>query len=395
MCLRVLHVIPSLDLRDGGPSVALPLMARSLTAHGVSIDVVATMTEADAAAEGVRFGEPVLRDGFTVRFFKRQTAFYKVSLPLNSWLRSHARDYDLLHIHALFSFVPLAAARAARRAGIPYLMRPLGLLNSWGMENRRRWIKALSFRFFDRPALDQAAAMHYTSDDECNDAARLELKSRAAVIPLGIDMKPFEKLPSPGVFLQKHPVAAGREIILFLSRVNPKKGIHDLLPAFAELHRTRPQALLVIAGEGESAYVDSLKGKCIELGINNEVLWTGMLEGQTKLAAFAAARLFVLPSYSENFGIALLEAMAAGLPCVSTPGVALAREAGDAVALAKLGTDDLRKEMLRLLEDTAAAADLGRRAAKIARENYSLEAMGAGLLKLYKSVASSASSSHV
>ena len=123
------------------------------------MDVAATMTEADAAAQGVKFGEVLERDGFMVRFFKRQTTFYKVSLPLRAWLRSHAGDYDLLHNHAVFSFAPLAAARAARRAQVPYIMRPLGLLNTWGMENRRRWVKSLSFRLFDRPALDQAAAV--------------------------------------------------------------------------------------------------------------------------------------------------------------------------------------------------------------------------------------------
>src|SRR5437773_2630094 len=108
--MRVLHVIPSLDPRDGGPTVALPLLARSLAAQGITVDVAPTMSDKDAQEQGNRLGEPVERKGFTVRFFKRQTNFYKASLPLLRWLRDHARDYPLMHHHALFSFAPLAGA---------------------------------------------------------------------------------------------------------------------------------------------------------------------------------------------------------------------------------------------------------------------------------------------
>src|SRR5690349_9322217 len=98
--MRVLHVIPSLDPRDGGPSVALPLMARSLAMQGISVDVVTTLTVEDAQAQGIRFNEATEREGFTVRYFKRQASFYKVSLPLLRWLRGHTQNYALVHNHA-------------------------------------------------------------------------------------------------------------------------------------------------------------------------------------------------------------------------------------------------------------------------------------------------------
>src|SRR4051794_4420133 len=120
--MRVLHVIPSLDERDGGPSVALPLMARGLAMHGVEVDVVTTIAEDDARAQGIRFGERTSRDGYTVRFFRRQTNFYKASVPLLRWLREHVGDYALVHNHAVFSFAPLAGAHCARRAGVPYII---------------------------------------------------------------------------------------------------------------------------------------------------------------------------------------------------------------------------------------------------------------------------------
>ena len=394
--MRVLHVIPSLDQRDGGPSMVLPLMARSLVMQGMDVDVVATMTAADAERQDITFEQPVQQDGFTVRYFKRQTKFYKVSLPLRRWLRAHARNYDLLHNHALFSFAPLVGAAAARHARIPYIMRPLGLLNTWGMNNRRRLIKALSFRCLDRPALEHAATIHYTSVDEAREAGRLGLRSRAVVIPLGIDLAPFRQMPGSGRFFEQFPQTCGRQIILFLSRIDPKKGIEVLLQALTRLEPTesdpiRPNPtqsnpILVIAGSGDTAYVASLKGLVVALGLEQNVIWTGFLEGADKLAALAAADLFVLPSYSENFGIALLEAMAAGLPCICSDQVALAMEPGNenAVCVTACDPEALSRAISRLLgEDTAARRKLGEGAREVVRQRYSLEAMGRSLGTLY------------
>jgi glycosyltransferase involved in cell wall biosynthesis len=248
-------------------------------------------------------------------------------------------------------------------------------------------VKSLSFRCFDRPALDHAAAVHYTSEDERGEASRLNLKSRAVVIPLGIDLEPFRSLHSPELFFSQFPPARGRDIVLFLSRVNPKKGLDEFLPAFADAKALHPNALLVIAGEGEKAYLDSLKLACQKLNLLEDVVWTGMIGGELKLAAFAAAKAFVLPSYSENFGIALLEAMAAGLPCLSTAGVALAREAEGAVLLSKTDRTSIAGSLNRLLADEAMRRDLATRGAALARERYSLQAMGTSLVRLYSELA--------
>ena len=390
--MRVLHVIPSLDPCDGGPSIALPLMARSLAMQGMEVDVVATMSAEDAREQGVRFGEPLQREGFTVRFFRRQTRFYKASLPLLRWLRAHVKDYALVHNHALFSFAPLAGAWSARKSGVPYVMRPLGLLNTWGMENRRRWIKALSFRWLDRPALDGAAAIHYTSPGEEREAARLGLRARSVVIPLGIDLTPFQHLPDPELFLERFPHARGRQIILFLSRLDPKKGIEVLLEALTRLepresspikpNQTQSNPILVIAGSGDPAYVATLKERAMELNLEEDVVWAGFLDGKAKLAAFAAADLYVLPSYSENFGIALLEAMAAGLPCMSTDQVALAVEAGDAVRRVSLEAALWAEAICEVLADTSGRSRLAHSAQRYSKL-HSLERMGSALSNLY------------
>lgn len=385
--MRVLHVIPSLDARDGGPSVALPLMARSLAMQDITVDVATTMNAEDARAQGIHFGDPIKREGYTVRYFKRQTTFYKVSLPLLHWLRNHVRNYSLVHNHAVFSFAPLAGARAARLSGVPYLMRPLGLLNSWGMEYRRRWIKAASFRLLDRPALNRAAAVHYTSTEEEREAARLKLRSMSVVVPLGIDLNDFANPPDKEMFFNKFPAARGKQIVLFLSRLDPKKGIELLVQAFARIRSDHPGAMLVIAGSGAPTYEARLRALAASLHLENEMMWTGFLEKPDKLAALAAADIFVLPSFSENFGIALVEAMASGLACISSDRVALAADSKEALKIVPCESGALSTALAHLLRDERARISLGRRARERAQQLYSLEATGARLAAVYRELA--------
>jgi glycosyltransferase involved in cell wall biosynthesis len=387
--MRVLHVIPSLDLRDGGPSVALPLMARSLVMQGVSVDVATTMTVDDAQAQGIRFNEAMERNGFTVRFFKRQTHFYKISLPLLRWLRGHAQDYALVHNHAVFSFAPLAGAWAARQSGVPYVMRPLGLLNRWGMENRRRWMKALSFHLLDRPALNRAAAIHYTSRAEESEAATLGLRARPAVVPLGIDVQAYGTLPSPQPFFDRFREAAGKRVILFLSRIDPKKGVESLLDAFAEIHPIELNCILVIAGRGDASYESHLRKHAARLHLEPHVIWAGFLDGDDKGSAFAAADLFVLPSQSENFGIALVEALAAGKACIATKGVAVSEDMRAHDAGVVIPVDDspaLAAAMKQMLTDDALRSRSGMNAARLAADRFSLQAMGESLAGLYATI---------
>lgn len=380
--MHVLHVIPSLSPSQGGPSFALPAMARALRAEGVEVDVVTTDDDGPGRRLPIGSG-PVEREGYRVWSFPKQTEFYKVSLPLARWLNRHVRDYDLVHIHAVFSFATVAAARAARRAGVPYLVRPLGVLNRWGMEQRRPWLKAASFRLLDKPLLDRAAGLHFTSVQERDEAAGLGLRAPVRVLPLGFDLAEFEVLPPASVFHAAFADTAGLPLVLYLSRLDPKKNLEGLLEAWAQVPGP---ARLVLAGAGDAAYAAGLREHAARLGLGERVLWTGRLEGELKRAALAAATLYVLPSLSENFGIALLEAMAAGLPCVSTPGVALAAEAEDAVRVVAPEPAALATALRDLLADSEERARLGAAARELARRKYTLLAMGRELKAWYEEV---------
>ena len=389
--LRVLHVITSLSRSQGGPAVALPLLARALFKTGVAVTVVTTDDDGRGKRLPVPLGVPIPgEEGATFLYFPKQTEFYRFSWPLTRWLWRHVRDFDVVHIHALFTYTSTAAGWVARLRGVPYVVRPLGVLNHWGMQNRRRRLKRWSVRIVELPILRGAVRIHYTSKQEQLEAVRAgagELSS--VIIPLGIDTSAYRDLPAPAVFQARFPAAVGRRIVLFLSRIDVKKGLNLLLPAFKEVSRRHPDSLLVIAGDGDPAYVAALRADGERIGLGaGQILWIGSVAGMDKRAALAAATIFVLPSYSENFGIAAAEALAAGIPSVLTDQVALAADAAqtDAALIIQCNVEALTEAIHQLLNDESLCKRLGANASRMAAERFSLEAAGNSLKKLYETI---------
>ena len=319
------------------------------------------------------------------RFYARKRInFYKIAPGLASWLWANVRNFDAVHIHALFSFSSIAAALIAHARGVPYIIRPLGTLTAYGM-TRRATLKRASFALIETPILRKAAAVHFTSREEQEEAYALGIPMRGIVIPLGVeDLEPG----NAGRLEIEYPALSGKLVLLFLSRVDPKKNIEALLEAFAANLATRQTSLLLIAGSGEASYIERLKSRAQALGIADHVIWLGHVDGQRKQDVFARADLFVLPSFSENFGIAAVEAMLAGLPCVLGEGVAVAKPAaaeGAALAVAPKA-DCIATALDCLLADENLRKSMGAKARAHAQQRYSTEAMAKALIALYESV---------
>ncbi len=386
--MRILHVIPSVSLAHGGPSRAIGQMERALSALGVRIEVATT----DDDGPGKRVTDTPTLDVYTdntpVRhYFAKRLEFYKVSPAFAQWIFSTVGDYDLVHIHALFSFTSVAAAWAARRSGIPYVVRPLGTLNQYGVRQRRPWLKRLSLKLVEGPILRHAAAVHFTAETEREEAESLGIPMRSAVVPLGVATAQQQ---GASLFLQRYPELADRKIVLFLSRLDPKKNVEGLLQAFSLTSECLPETSLVIAGDGDAAYVAGLKLLAQELGLADRVVWAGFVDGDLKASAFASAQLFALPSFSENFGIAAAEALQAGLPCVLGKGVAIAGEVAEAGAGFAVAPDagSIAEGLSTVLLDQPLRDSMAERAIDLARSRYSIEAMGAGLHALYSKILS-------
>ena len=383
--LSVLHVIPSVSVLDGGPSVAIRLMERGLTQAGLTVTTLTTRSPIGACAQSSD-SEPTNR--CSTRVYKpRWSQFYKIAPGLLPYLLNNLHSFDVVHIHALFSFAPTIAAWAARHCGIPYIVRPLGTLNHYGMTTRRARLKQLSVNVIERRILSEAAAIHFTSPAEQEQAQQLGLAYRGIVIPLGIDAMPANALQADQLKFH-YPQLAGRRVILFLSRIDPKKNIEALIDALACSEFLKSRTVLLVAGTGVPSYMAALKARAVAAGVAHIVAWCGHIEANEKADALAAADVFVLPSYSENFGIAVAEALQAGIPCIVGKGIAIADEIeNNQAGLAVEPTAaDIARALERVLSNEPMRREMSAHARSLAAREYSLDTMTRRLITLYETV---------
>lgn len=336
----------------------------------------------------VRRREAVESNGFETYLFRRDILRYKVSFGLNRWLMADVKRFDALHIHALFSWSSTVAARAATKHRVPYVVRPLGVLNSWGLTNRRRLPKLLSLRLIELPLLRDAAAVHFTSAAEQHEALLVapEIRATATIIPLPVEPEPPG---DPQRLIQRYPELRDAKVVLFLSRVSPKKNLQLLLEAFAGICPDVRNAKLLVVGDGEESYVRLLHQRAEKLGIAEKIVWAGHLAGDDKASAFALASVFVLPSASENFGIAAAEALGAGVPAVLTKGVALSHavKEHDAGWVVNASSSEIANAIIQVLREQTDAHRRRQNACRLVEQRYSLEAVGAALRELYEGIA--------
>lgn len=385
--MRILHVIPSVSPNQGGPSFAVRMIAESLVACGTETHVVTTDDD-EPAHLAVSLNVPIQEKGVTYYYFRRQTHFYKFSWPLTFWLSQHLSDYDVVHIHALFSYATIPAALFAQRAQIPYIIRPLGTLNRWGREHRRPFVKQLSLKYIEGPLVAKAAAIHYTCEQERIEAEETGISAPAAVVPLGLNL-PSQPDPVMVEMLRSHyPQLRDRLVLLFLSRLHPKKGLELLLQAFAQVRQRVPQIVLIVAGTGEPEYEAELQGLASALQLQDSVIWIGFITGSTKSAILTIADLFILPSYSENFGIAVVEAMAMGLPVLISDQVGIHHEVTEANAgvVVSCHQEAVTPALEYIALDAELRQQMGANAKKLAKEKFSQQAMSRSLLELYRTV---------
>lgn len=359
-------------------------LARGLSDAGVKADI-ATTDDNGVGRSNVKHGVHVLHDGIGSWYFPRQSRFYTVSLPLGQWLSQRSGDYDVVHIHALFSFSSVAAAISAHKSRTPYIVRPLGTLNRWGMRNRRPWLKDLSFQLIESRILRNAALVHFTSEQERREAAELGVTGASTIIPNPVRIDDDRSFIS-GAFRARYPELRDKTIILFLSRFDKKKGLDLLIPAFAKARQVYPECKLVLAGDGDPVLVCGLKSEVERLGVERDVLWTGFLTGEAKQAALADADLFVLPSYSENFGIAAVEAMNAGLPVIVSDQTGIHREVAEARAglIVPCYTDALAEALGLLLRDSGTRGAMGRNGRDLAHQHFSVRAVVRSTIEAYE-----------
>ena len=359
--MRVLHVIPSIDRLAGGPTTALLGLTKAQAKAGLEVKVLTAYRQ--------------VHDRVAGQVFQNQGVAVEMLGPVAGKLQRHPdlafladqqiRDSHIVHIHAIWEQLLHVSARSAQSRKIPYLVTAHGMLDPWSLA-QNKWAKKALLRLRVRKNLNRAAGLHFTSTVERDLVAPMRLRAPKIVEPNGIDLDEFEHLPQRGTFATHVPQVGKRRYILFLGRLHPKKGLDLLIPAFAKIASGAALAdvALVVAGPDADGYQHRLRSMIAEHRLEDRVVLPGMLEGEARIAAFTEAALFVLPSYQENFGIAVAESLVAGTPVVISDQVNIHADitAADVGGVVPTNVAALAGEMRRWMED----GDLRRRAAAIA-----------------------------
>lgn len=359
-------------------------MARAVAELGHEVSIYTTNQDGPGELE-VPTDRPVWREGVEIRYFPIQTPrFWGTSLPLAQALRRQIPAFDLVHIHSLYLFHDLVAGHYCRRYAVPYVMRPQGTLDPY-IYRRHRGRKRVMELLFEHRNIRGAAALHFTTAEEQELAAPVTFGTPGVVAPLGINFDEFAVLPEPGGFRRRYPEIGDKQIILFFGRISFKKGLDILAKAFGAAALRREDVHLVIAGPDNEGWGAQVRTWLSKEGVLDRATFTGMLLGADKLAVLRDASIFVLSSYSENFGLAVIEAMAAGLPVIISDKVNIWREVqaggagrvipGDALALAE--------QILELVDNPDLAKQMGQQGRALVQEQFQWPRIARRLAEVY------------
>ncbi|HEY2493124.1 MAG TPA: glycosyltransferase [Paenibacillus sp.] len=387
--MKVLHVIANLAARYGGPAQAIMGMTKSLADIGNEVTIFTTNQDGEGVLD-VPLDVPIVKDGVEIRYFPIQNPrFFGTSLPLARTLRNELKQhkYDIVHIHSLYLFHGAVTAHYCRKYGIPYIVRPHGTLDPF-LYHRSRKKKAIIELLFENKNLDHASALHYTTEEEKVLARPFITHDRSFVVPNGLYLDEYQSKVVAGSFRMKFPETNNKKIILFFSRLNFKKGLDLLVDAYAEVAALKDDVHLVITGPDNEGYGQTVKGWIEEKGLRDRVTFTGMLTGQEKLQVLKDSDMFVLPSYSENFGISVIEAMICGLPVIISNKVNIFHEliehqAGEVV---NCDSSELAISMLKLLESPGYSKKMIENGIKLVESQFQWSKVGESLHNNYKAI---------
>lgn len=359
--LRALHVVDSLHARHGGPSRSIPALCESLGALGCSIDLA---TRSDASTGELRFTNVVEGQfGWTAAY---------LGAAANGELARLAHQADLIHDHGLWLASNHAAARVARALDRPRIVSIRGMLSSWALRHRR-FKKSIAWRIYQRRDLMHADVLHATSADEADEIRRCGLRQPIALIPNGISIPPHLETLTPS--------HRERRRALFLSRLHAKKGAGDLLEAWAEVHP--PGWELVFAGP-DAGEGFRLRQRVKQLGLSS-VLFLDSQDDHNKWQLYKSADLFILPTRSENFGLVIGEALAAGVPVITTTGAPWpwleTYRCGWRINLGVAALANCLGAALSLPRETL--QEMGRRGRAVIEEQFSWPTIGRSVLSVY------------
>ena len=386
--MKILHIIPTYypAYARGGPTWSVHNLNKWLVKKGVNVTVYTIDID---IPESTPKNQEVNVDGVKVYYFKKSfSGIWAYSHSLHKTLKKTASDFDLIHITSTFLAASALGSYYARKNNIPYIISPRGNLMKEPVEKKSFLKKIFYIGLIEEKNLSNASAIHFTVPQEREEYKELGFGYQKEItVPNGIDPGSFEKAES-GQFREKFNIPQNKKIILFLGRITWIKGLGILIPAFAEVSKKKPDTLLVVAGGDDEGYKKKVGGWVRENNIEDNVIFTGMITGKDKTAAYQDSDVFVLPSYSENFGMAVVEAMYMKLPVVVTNGVGIApyiKEANAGVVINK-NKKELTTAILGLLENKKHRINLGENGRKLVEDKFMMSKIADEWVEAYKKI---------
>lgn len=389
--LKVLHVVSSYwpAFEFGGPIASVHTMNKFLARAGADVTVYTTDAGLKQDKEIAPEKENIL-DGVKVFYFPSYGYIHwNFSPDLFFKLRKNIKNFDIIQITGVWNFPVFAAAFWARFYGKPYVISPRGSLMEKPLMEKSQLIKKIYLALISKRDMQKASVVHFTTGPEEIDYlnAGLSLK-KSVIIPNGIDPEELRVKRGTVSFRKKFNIANNKKIILFMGRLNWIKGFGILIPAFAEVVKKNSNAVLVISGSDSAGYSKTVKSLVEQYRLIRNVIFTGILEGNEKNMAYSAADIFVLPSYSENFGMVLAEAMHFGLPVITTKYVGIAPEIlkNEAGIVIDKNAGELAGAILNILDNKILAEKLAKNGEKLVKEKFLASAVADKFMKLYNEI---------
>lgn len=361
--MRIIHFIASIDKKDGGTTAFMQLLAENLMAK-THLSIVAGKTLS-----------PIQISGVKVTFFKPSiNAWFATQKEFSRILK--AEHPDIVHINGIWTPQNWLFQKEAQRQGIKVVLSPHGMLEPYIL-NRHPLKKKLALALYQNAAIAKADYLHATAASEKENIRKLGYHQSISVIPNGIDLSEIQ---------EKKDYNSNVKTLLFLSRVHPKKGIELLIKAVSQLPQNNFKVQIV--GEGEEDYINSLKVLTEQEGVANAIEFKGGVYGSKKWELYKNADLFVLPTYSENFGIVIAEALATGIPVITTKGTPWQElETRNCGWWIDLTVDNLRQSISAALNKTPSELKaMGENGKALVYEKYDIKAVASKMVNFYKTI---------